>query len=31
VRASAANALVRVPRGKGEIAPGEAVRYVALA
>jgi molybdopterin molybdotransferase len=31
VRASAADALVRVPRGEGEIPAGGAVRYVALA
>ena len=31
VRASAADALVRVPRGEGEIPAGETVRYVALA
>jgi molybdopterin molybdotransferase len=31
VRASGADALVRVPRGEGEIPPGGAVRYVALA
>jgi molybdopterin molybdotransferase len=31
VRASAADALVRVPRGEGEISTGETVGYVALA
>jgi molybdopterin molybdotransferase len=30
VRAAAADALVHVPRGAGEIAPGESVRYLAL-
>ncbi|MGZ4389828.1 MAG: hypothetical protein ACXVZL_10645, partial [Gaiellaceae bacterium] len=30
VRAAAAAALVRVPRGVGELAPGSAVRYLTL-
>jgi molybdopterin biosynthesis enzyme len=30
-RAAAADALVLVPRGKGELAVGERVRYLALA
>jgi hypothetical protein len=30
VRAAAADAPVHVPRGAGEIAPGESVRYLAL-
>jgi molybdopterin biosynthesis enzyme len=29
-RAAAADALVHVPRGTGEVAPGEAVRYLPL-
>jgi molybdopterin molybdotransferase len=30
VRAAAAEVLVRVPRGEGELAPGQAVRYLSL-
>ena len=30
VRAASADALVHVPRGEGEIAAGELVRYLAL-
>lgn len=30
VRAAAADALVRIPRGEGELAHGSAVRYLAL-
>jgi len=31
VRAALADALLHVPRGSGEIAPGASVRYLALA
>jgi molybdopterin biosynthesis enzyme len=30
VRAAAADALVRIPRGEGELGPGSAVRYLRL-